>query len=84
MSKGSYSSKVYAENSITDKTVAVTLLSTFYIHLKVHTLCPVRFFIDSGSAVNVLSKKRSWTLKLSDLFQYLFITKIKKWNMIFM
>lgn len=59
MSKSSYSSKGYVENYITDKTVTVTLLSKFYIDLKVRSLCPVRFFIDSSSAVNALNKKRS-------------------------
>ena len=59
MYKSSYSSKGYVENFITDKTVTVTLLSKFYIDLKVRSLCPVRFFIDSGSAVNALNRKRS-------------------------
>lgn len=59
MYKSSYSSKGYVENYITDKTVTLTLLSKFYIDLKVRSLCPVRFFIDSGSAVNALNRKRS-------------------------
>ena len=55
--ESSDSSKGYVENSITDKTVTANSLSKFYIDLKVHTLCPVRFLIDSGSAVNVLNQE---------------------------
>ena len=51
VSESSDSRKGYVENSITDKTVTVNSLSKFYIDLKVHTLYPVSFLIDSGSAV---------------------------------
>ena len=51
VSESSGSRKGYVENSITDKTVTVNSLSKFYIDLKVHTLYPVCFLINSGSAV---------------------------------
>ena len=54
VSQSSDSNKGYAENSLT---VTVNSLSKFYIDLKVHTLYPVRFLIDSGSAVNALNKE---------------------------
>ena len=70
MSKSSDSSKGFVENSVTD---TVNSLSNFFIALKVHTLYPVRFLIDSGgSAVNALNKetflkisKQSSELKLN-------------------
>ena len=44
---------------MTDKTVTVNSLPKFYIDLKlkVHTLYPVRFLIDGGSAVNALNNE---------------------------
>ena len=53
-SKSVSKSKGYVENSVT---VTVNSLSKFYIDSIVHTLYPVRFLIDSGSAVNALNKE---------------------------
>ena len=54
VSQSSDSNKGYVENSLT---VTVNSLSKFYIDLKVHTLYPVCFLTDSGSAVNALNKE---------------------------
>ena len=51
------------------------MLSKFYIDLKVHTLYPVRFLINSGSAVNALNEET--LLNISQQSPELKVNKIK-------